>query len=158
MANLWYIWVILAAIFMVAEVFTSGFVLLWFGVGALTAALVALSGVGGLPLQVIVFLAVSILLTVASRTILERFFRRSPGRELLTGIESLPGKVGVVVESSSGALKDGAVRVFGSTWRAFPADGEEALLEGDQVKVERVDGVSIYVRKIRNERTWRDEQ
>ena len=35
----WILWVILGAILIVAEVFTSGFVLLWFGIGALAAAL-----------------------------------------------------------------------------------------------------------------------
>ena len=34
----WVLWCILGAILIVAEMFTSGFVLLWFGIGALAAA------------------------------------------------------------------------------------------------------------------------
>src|SRR5918912_3635830 len=100
MSDLWYIWLVLGALFIVAEMFTSGFVLLWFGIGAIVAALLALTGLVGLPLQVIVFLFVSIALTVASRTIFERvFMRSSPGRELKTGIETLPGRTGIVVSA-----------------------------------------------------------
>ncbi len=157
MSDIWYIWLILGVLFIVAEIFTTGFVLLWFGIGALVAALLGLAGVG-LPFQILAFLAVSIALTVASRTIFERFLMRgSPGRELRTGIETLPGRVGVVVEASAGALHEGAVRVFASTWRAFPAEGEEPLREGEEVQIERVEGASVYVRRVDREPSWRGQ-
>ena len=159
MSDIWYIWLILAVLFIVAEIFTSGFVLLWFGIGALIAALLAVTGVVGLPLQILAFLIVSVVLTIASRTIFERFLMRgSPGRELKTGMESLPGRIGVVVEPSRGAMQEGAVRVFASTWRAFPAEGEEPLREGEQVEIERVEGASVYVRRVDSEPSWRPQQ
>jgi len=159
MSEIWYIWLILGALFIVAEIFTAGFVLLWFGIGALVTALLAFTGLVGLPIQILVFLVVSIALTVASRTIFERFLMRgSPGRELKTGVENLPGKMGVVVEPSKGVMQEGAVRVFASTWRAFPAEGEEPLREGEQVQIERVDGASVYVRRVDGEPSWRPQQ
>jgi membrane protein implicated in regulation of membrane protease activity len=159
MSDIWYIWLILGVLFIVAEMFTSGFVLLWFGIGALVAALLAVTGLVGLPLQILAFLVVSIALTVASRTIFERFLLRgSPGRELKTGMDSLPGRIGVVVEPSRGAMQEGAVRVFASTWRAFPAEGEEPLREGEQVEIERVEGASVYVRRVDAEPSWRPQQ
>ena len=159
MSEIWYLWLILGVIFIVAEIFTTGFVLLWFGIGALIAALLAFTGVVGLPIQVLVFLAVSIALTVASRTIFERFLMRgSPGRLLKTGVETLPGRVGVVVEPSAGPLQEGAVRVFASTWRAFPIEGEEPLQQGEQVLIERVEGASVYVRRVDEEPSWRAPQ
>ena len=159
MSDIWYIWLILGVLFIVAEIFTSGFVLLWFGIGALCAALLAVTGVVGLPLQILAFLVVSIALTIASRTIFERFFMRgSPGRELKTGVELLPGRIGVVVEPSKGAMQEGAVRVFASTWRAFPSEGEEPLREGEQVEIERVEGASVYVRRVEGEPSWRPQQ
>jgi len=159
MSDIWYIWLILGVLFIVAEMFTAGFVLLWFGIGALVAALLALTGFVGLPLQILVFLVVSTALTVASRTIFERFLMRgSPGCELKTGMDTLPGKMGVVVEPSKGVMQEGAVRVFASTWRAFPAEGEEPLREGEQVQIERVDGASVYVRRVDVEPSWRPQQ
>jgi len=159
MSDIWYIWLILGVVFIVAEIFTTGFVLLWFGIGALVAALLALTGVVGLPLQILSFLVVSIALTVASRTIFERFLLRgSPGRELKTGMDKMPGQMGVVVEPSKGATNEGAVRVFASTWRAFPSKGEGPLQEGEQVEIERVEGATVYVRRVESEPSWRAPQ
>ena len=159
MSDIWYIWLILGVLFIIAEMFTSGFVLLWFGIGALVAALLAYTGLVGLPFQILVFLVVSIALTIASRTIFERFFMRgSPGGELKMGLDTLPGRIGVVVEPSKGVLQEGAVRVFASTWRAFPAEGEEPLREGEQVEIERVEGASVYVRRVDAEPSWRPQR
>ena len=83
--------------------------------------------------------------------------RTSPGRELKMGMETMPGQVGIVVNSSEGAMREGAVRVFGSTWRAFPAEGEEPLREGEQVQVERVNGATVYVRRVGEEPSWRSD-
>jgi membrane protein implicated in regulation of membrane protease activity len=70
----------------------------------------------------------------------------------------LPGKVGTVTSASSGALNEAAVKVFGSTWTAFPADGETKLLEGEKVEVVEVRGSSIYVRQVEGQLpSWRDE-
>jgi len=64
-----------------------------------------------------------------------------------SGVDSLPGKIGTVSTASKGALMEGAVKVFGSTWTAYPIDGETELLEGEKVEVIEVRGSSIYVRK-----------
>jgi len=60
-----------------------------------------------------------------------------------------------VVSSSQGTLHEGAVKVYGSTWTAYPAEGEEPLEAGERVAVERVQGASIYVRRIGREPDWR---
>ena len=66
---LWILWAVLGAVLIVAEIFTTGFVLLWFGIGALVAGLAALLGVNNIILQFLIFAVVSIALTAASRTI-----------------------------------------------------------------------------------------
>lgn len=153
---LWIFWVILGAILIVAEIFTSGFVLLWFGIGALVAAFLGLIGVDSLALQFLIFAVISISLTAASRTIFVNYFsREKTGQSLRTGVDSLPGKIGTVVSSSRGALQEGAVKVFGSTWTAYPAPGEEPLEAGERVCVESVEGASIYVRRVQDGPDWR---
>ncbi len=153
---LWILWAVLGLVLIIAEIFTPGFVLLWFGVGALAAALAAMVGLG-LPVQFLVFCAVSVGLTLASRTIFSRYFVRTEeeGGNLKSGVDALPGKVGTVVASSAGAMKEGAVKVFGSTWTAYPAEGEDPLEAGDRVVVESVRGASIYVRRFADEPDWR---
>jgi membrane protein implicated in regulation of membrane protease activity len=153
---LWILWCVLAAVLIVAEVFTSGFVLLWFGIGALAAAFAGLVGINSLALQFFIFALVSVGLTAASRTIFVKYFsRETTGDSLRTGVDSLPGKIGTVVSSSRGAMQEGAVKVFGSTWTAYPAEGESALEAGERVCVESVKGASIYVRRIDEPSDWR---
>jgi len=144
----WIVWLVISAVLIAAEVLTTGFVLLWFGVGALVAAVLALAGIESLAVQTIVFLIVSSLLVIASRTIFERFLvRSSPAGELKTGIEMMIGQIGTVVEASQGARLEGAVKVYGSVWTAFPIEGEEPLAVGEPVLIERVEGNTIYVRR-----------
>jgi len=153
---LWILWSILGAILIVAEIFTTGFVLLWFGVGALAAAIAAFIGIDSVVIQFLIFASISIVLTAASRTIFINYFSRGKtGQSLRSGVDALPGKIGTVVSSSKGALQEGAVKVFGSTWTAYPAPGEQPLEAGERVCVERVEGASIYVRRVDVEPDWR---
>lgn len=153
----WILWLVLGVGLIIAEVFTLGFVLLWFGIGAIAAALVGMLG-GGFLLQFLVFAAVSITFTAMSRTIFARYFAHSEGERMKSGVDSLPGKIGTVTTASKGALNEGAVKVFGSTWTAYPVDDETALTEGEKVEVVEVKGSSIYVRRITTELPgWRSE-
>jgi len=153
---IWVLWCILGAILIVAEIFTTGFVLLWFGIGALAAAFAGFIGIDSLAIQFLIFAGVSMALTAASRTIFINYFsREKSGQALRTGVDSLPGKIGTVVSSSRGALQEGAVKVYGSTWTAYPAPGEPPLEAGERVCVESVEGASIYVKRIGGEPDWR---
>jgi len=154
----WILWTVLGVVLIIAEVFTPGFVLLWFGVGALAAALASFLG-AGLGAQFLIFIALSSLLTVLSRSIFVNYFGGGPEPEgLKTGAASLPGQVGTVVTSSRGALNEGAVKVFGSVWTAYPAEGEPPLEAGDRVVVESLRGASIYVRREGALPEWRAQE
>jgi membrane protein implicated in regulation of membrane protease activity len=142
------IWVIVGVGLMIAEIFTLGFVLFWFGIGAIVAAFAGFLG-AGVGLQFLLFAVVSIALTAMSRTIFSRYLP-AQGEHFRTGVDSLPGKVGTVTTGSKGALNEGAVKVFGSTWTAYPID-DVALSEGEKVEVVEVRGSSIYVRPVRDE-------
>jgi membrane protein implicated in regulation of membrane protease activity len=50
------------------------------------------------------------------------------------------------------------VKVFGSTWTAYPAEGESALEAGERVRVESIEGSSIYVRRIDEGTDWRAKE
>lgn len=142
----------------IAEIFTFGFVLFWFGIGALAAALAGWLGVP-FGLQFLIFAGVSIVLTVMSRTIFAKYYAHDDKDALKMGIDALPGQIGTVTLSSKGALNEGAVKVYGSTWTAFPVDSSPPLVEGEKVEVVSVQGSSIYVQKIEDSKKlpdWRD--
>lgn len=155
----WLFWIILGVILIIAETFTLGFVLLWFGIGAIVAALAGFFGVGIVG-QFITFAVVSIALTVMSRTIFTKYYSHGDGDVVKMGMDALPGQIGTVTSKSKGALNEAAVKVYGSTWTAFPDDSEKILKEGEKVEVVRVQGSSIYVRQISDVKElpdWRKE-
>ncbi|NNE99492.1 MAG: NfeD family protein [Pyrinomonadaceae bacterium] len=153
---IWILWAVLGVFFITAEVFTLGFVLLWFGIGAIAAAIAASLGVGVLG-QFLIFAAISTVLTIMSRTIFDNVFTSFDDEDVKMGIDTLPGRIGTVKVPSKGALNAASVKVYGSTWKAFPIDEELELTEGEKVEVVRVEGSSIYVRPAKKElRGWRD--
>lgn len=153
----WIAWLVVGIGLIIAEVFTLGFVMLWFGIGALAAAL---AGMLGAPfvVQFAIFAVVSVALTAMSRTIFARYLSHSDENTVKMGIDALPGQIGTVTAASKGALNEGAVKVYGSTWTAFPVDGETLLEEGEKVEVVSIKGSSIYVRRVTNDLPeWRGE-
>jgi len=146
----WILWLVIGVGLIIAEIFTLGFVLFWFGIGALAAAIVGFLGLG-LGWQFGAFAFVSIALTAMSRTIFARYLPHNEGNAMKSGMDSLPGKIGTVSTASKGALNEAAVKVFGSTWTAFPVDGETELSEGEKVEVVEIKGSSIYVRRVSKE-------
>lgn len=142
----WIFWIVLGVILVIAETFTFGFVLFWFGIGALAAALAGFLGVGIVG-QFAIFAIVSVVLTAMSRTIFAKYYSHGDADVVKMGMDALPGQIGTVTARSKGALNEAAVKVYGSTWTAFPEDDEIILEEGEKVEVVRVQGSSIYVRK-----------
>lgn len=149
----WILWLIFSVFLIIAEIFTLGFVLFWFGIAALVAALASFLGVGYLG-QFLIFAGVATVLTIMSRTILEDYYPTSD-EEIKMGIDTLPGQIGTVKKGSKGALNASTVSVYGSEWKAFPIDGEALFEEGEKVEVVRVEGSSIYVRKTKELPDWR---
>lgn len=150
------LWAVLGIALIVAEIFTLSFVLFWFGIGALAAALAGYLGVGIIG-QFLIFAIVSIGLTILSRTIFSHHLPLGPG-DVKTNIDTLPGKIGTVTIASSGSMNEGEVKVYGSIWKAFPVGDGEKLAKGEKVEVVRVEGASIYVQKVGKELPgWQDE-
>jgi membrane protein implicated in regulation of membrane protease activity len=146
----WIVWLVVGVALIIAEVFTLSFFLLWFGIGALAAALAAMLGAPFI-FQFAVFALVSVALTAMSRTIFAKYLEHGDENAVKMGMDALPGQIGTVTGASKGALHEGAVKVYGSTWTAYPIDGETTLEEGEKVEVVSIKGSSIYVRRVTNE-------
>jgi membrane protein implicated in regulation of membrane protease activity len=149
----WIGWTIFGIVLIIAEIFTLGFVLFWFGIGALIAALAGFLGVGFVG-QFLIFAFVSISLTFLSRKIFKGY--QNTNTDIITGIDSIIGQIGTVSDSSKGVLNKGEVKVFGSVWTAISENGEK-LIEGEKVEVVRVKGSTIYVQKYKELPEWREE-
>src|SRR6266849_10249366 len=110
----WQIWTVAGVLLLVAEMFAPGFWLACVAIGCLAAGLVGLTPVG-LTGQVIAFAASTLASLVGIRPFLRRHFRLGPGTGVLTNVDALLGKTGVVTEriDAGGVARSGRVIVEG---------------------------------------------
>lgn len=142
-----WVWFALAAVLSVAEMFTAGFFLLPFGIGAGIAAALNFAGLA-LIWQWAAFLGGSVTALVVLRHFADRITRESPEK---TGGNRLIGKSGIVVERLDGQSGQGRVRVDREEWRA-DAPGFEPLAEGTSVTVLGIEGTHLIVKPTENTR------
>jgi membrane protein implicated in regulation of membrane protease activity len=141
--RIWWIWLIMAALFLVGEIFTSGFFLLWFGIGAAIAGILALLGVNPV-WQWGLFAVISGVLVAISRKFAEKFTQKQPPG---IGADRFIGKKGVVLEPIDNNKNTGRVRLDKEEWRASSVSGE-AIPLGEMVVVTKLDGTHLVVRKV----------
>ena len=141
-------WIVMALIFFAAEIFTAGFVLLCFGIGALAGAGAAYFGLG-LTWQLLAFIVVTSAAVLLSRSFAERV--TSTGPQNLAGDRVL-GKRAVVLQAIDPIANTGMVRVGTEEWRAESVDHTSGA-KGSLVEVMGVAGVRLQVRQITDNTT-----
>jgi len=139
--NIWIAWLVLAAVFFIGEIFTAGFFLLWFAIGAAVAALLAALGLGGV-WQVGIFAVVSAVLFAYSRRFAERISSKQPPG---IGADRFLGKKGVVLEEIDNIKNTGRVRIGQDEWRA-DSDSGDVIPVDKPVEVVRLDGTHLVVK------------
>jgi membrane protein implicated in regulation of membrane protease activity len=140
---IWIIWFVFAAIFIVGEILTAGFFLLWFCIGAAVAGIFAILGFNA-GWQWGAFIVVSGILFAISRRFAERFTKKQPPG---IGADRFIGEVGVVLEEIDNIKNTGRVRIEKEEWRA-DSDSGKIIKEGEKVKVVRMDGTHVVVKII----------
>ncbi|RLT32545.1 MAG: NfeD family protein [Chloroflexi bacterium] len=136
-------WIVMALIFFTAEIFTAGFVLLCFGIGALAGAGMAFFGLG-LAWQLVAFIVASSVAVLLSRPFAERVSSKSP--QNVAGDRVL-GKRAVVLQAIDPIANTGIVRVGTEEWRAESVD-QTGVPKDSLVEVVGVAGVRLQVRRI----------
>ena len=139
----WWVWIIGGVLLCLAEMATPGaFYLLFFGVAALVVGVLAWAGlVETTWVQFLLFSVFSIASLVLFRRMLtERLNPAEPAEK----IHTLEGESGTALEDVP-ARGPGKVEVRGTVWNAV--NGGDSPIEGGQpCVVERVEGVSLWVR------------
>ena len=143
MENYWWAWMILAALFIIGEIFTAGFFLLPIGIGAAIAGLVALLG-GNTIWQLIVFVVASFILFLVSRRFAQKVTKEQPPG---IGADRFIGEECVVLEKINNLDDTGRVRMGKEEWRAESDSGDE-IKAGIRVTVVRLSGTHLVVKPI----------
>ena len=139
------VWLWLGAIvlFGVVEAVTAGLVSIWFVAGSAAALIGALLG-AGIGVQAALFIAVSAAALAVTRPLVRRY---AAGKAVPTNLDRVLGDTGRVTETIDNARSAGAVYVDGKTWTARSDDGA-VIPQGTTVKILRMEGVKLFVRKI----------
>lgn len=135
-------WLIAAAAFLICEMITMGLTTIWFAGGALIAALASALHVP-LPVQIVLFLAVSLILLVLTRPLAKKYFNN---KTVKTNADSLIGQKCIVTKDIDNLRARGQVKVKGQEWTARSYDDDVLIKEDTRVYIERISGVKLIVR------------
>lgn len=139
-----YVWLIVFIVLTAIEMATFQLVTIWFAVGAVAAFITSLFSTS-LEIQLIVFLAVSMLLLILVRPIAGRF--------LQTNVDSLIGDYATVTARIHNQEGFGKAVIRGQEWTAATEKDDEIIEAGSRVVVTGIRGVKLIVAKIEPSRT-----
>ncbi|MEV0631588.1 NfeD family protein [Nonomuraea wenchangensis] len=136
----WVIWVILAVVLGVAELFTFTAALGLLGAAALITAATAAIGLP-VPLQLIFFAAASAAGLLVVRPFALRHIKQPQLQRF--GVEALVGKPAYTVSEVTG--REGRIRVGGEEWSARAYDETLVIPEGATVDIIEIEGATALV-------------
>ncbi len=142
----WWVWILLGLLLLVAEILTpGGFYIIFFGVGAVAVGILAGFDLAGpLWFQFVLFSLVSVLALWLFREKLLSLTHSGPRQN----VDSFIGETAVVAEDiASHAI--GRAELRGTSWTARNVS-ERPLLRGERCTVERIEGLTIFIRAEQN--------
>jgi len=144
--TIWQIWLLVAAVFVVIEIFTSGFAVACFSVGCVFGAILAACDLS-LTWQVVAFAIGTFLSFILIRPVVMRCLdKKTNDNHIKTNMDNIIGKTAVVTEriEENGY---GRVKIDGDDWKAQTADGAAAEV-GEKVRIESFESIILTVKKI----------
>ena len=141
--EIWTSWLIFAGICFVAEFLTEGFLICWFGVGALVA--MGLSFItNNIIYQLVAFAVVSTILVISTR----KLGKKMQAKQVPMNVYTIIGKKAVVSTTIDNVKGQGQIKVDGDIWSAKSETDDEPISEGTTVEITKIDGVKAIVKKI----------
>ncbi|MCI6243670.1 MAG: NfeD family protein [Lachnospiraceae bacterium] len=137
------LWVVLVIICILVELATVGLTAIWFAAGALVS--LAAAALGANPIvQIILFLAVSIVLLAATRPWAKKYIN---SRTQSTNADSLIGQTIQIKERVSNMDQTGMAVVHGQEWTVRTRNDNEIIEPGEKAKILAISGVKLIVAK-----------
>jgi membrane protein implicated in regulation of membrane protease activity len=139
----WPVWLGLAVVLGVLELFSLDLILLMLAAGAVVGMVAALVGVPDWAQIVAAAAAAVAALSLVRPSVVRRLHS---GPSLVLGHEALVGRRGVVVEQVSS--EGGRIRIGGELWTARPYDEDLVIEPGARVDVLQIKGATALVHEI----------
>jgi membrane protein implicated in regulation of membrane protease activity len=141
--HLWGVWLGLAMLLGVLELFSLDLVLLMVAAGALAGVAADLVGLG-FPIQLLAVSATSLAMLAFVRPAVIK--RLHGGPDLKQGFDALIGEEGFTVAEIT--VHGGQVKVGGEIWTARPYDDTAVIPVGAKVRVYEIRGATAYVDEV----------
>ncbi|MBQ4516893.1 MAG: NfeD family protein [Clostridia bacterium] len=138
-------WLILAIAFFVAESLTTTLISIWFAIGAILAMIAAIFG-GAFWLQILIFIAASGILVLATKPLSEKLVNKKAER---TNADRVIGEQAIVTQTINNQEAKGQVRVLEQLWTARSKDGS-IINENEYVIIKDIKGVKLIVESVNN--------
>lgn len=139
--NIKLVWLVVAVIFGVGELFTAGLTLIWFSFGAILTMFLT-TYIESVPTQLLIFgVSSGLMLFIATKFLV----KKDESYISNTNIDALAGKY-AIVEKDVSNVEYGLVNLEGERWTAV-AYTDDVYKKGERVKVLGVDGVKLVVTK-----------
>ncbi len=136
-----YVWIGIIVLALIVEGMTAGLTSLWFVPAAAVCIVLELFDVPQ-AVQILVFLAVSLILVICFRKLSKK------SKHIATNVTDMViGGEAVVTERIDPAEETGEVKIDGKRWSARLEDGSCAEI-GEHVEVIRIAGVKLICKKI----------
>lgn len=136
-----YIWFGVAVFLAIIEAITYQLVSIWFVAGALVSTVIAVFMPEAILLQIIVFVAVSLIALLVTRP----FVRKLTNKEKTpTNSDRNIGKSGYVLDDINNELGVGRVNIDGAVWSAKSED-DSVIKKDTRVTVRDIRGVKLIV-------------
>ena len=135
------VWLVILAVMIVLEIFSLGLTTVWFGIGAIGAAIVSWMGYG-IWVQLIVFAVLSVIAMAVFRPLAVKYLNKDKEK---TNIDGVVGEVVVVTKEINNEMAAGEVQLNGMSWTARSQDGR-VIPEAERVTVVSVQGVKLIVK------------
>ncbi len=139
-----FVWIAVIIAAVVLEALTASLVSIWFIPAGVVACFLALFD-ASYTVQIIVFLAISLVCAVFSRTVFKRFFSKDV-ENTKTDIDTIIGEKCVVTEKIDNVVGLGQVKVKGTYWSARSVEGKGYDV-GEILTVIAIEGVKLICKK-----------
>lgn len=138
---MWQVWLLIAGLFFIGEIATVGFLIFWFGVGALIAMIVSLF-TSNIIIQTTIFIISSTILIFATKPFIKKF---ADVKKTNTNVYSIIGKKALVIKTIDPIHSVGQIKLNGEVWTA-ESENNEIIEEGSEVEVLEIKGVKAIVK------------
>jgi membrane protein implicated in regulation of membrane protease activity len=143
--SVWQIWVILAILLLIAEIFTATFLTACLAIGCLAAGFVSYLDFE-INSQIIAFSLGTAVTFFGIRPFMLKYAHRSSNK-VKTNIDALVGKVGRVSVTIDNSKSEGRVIVGGDDWKA-EAENNEIISSGNKAVILKVNSTILIVKPL----------